>query len=197
MLSPITTLYTYFPLEFFIRMTIDVLIMAFGVFLAIRMYKKGTFDKEQCAACIILFIWSAFVLLLTVLGRRSHDDYTLNYNIELFSCYRRIFNDGDKSMLRSVIQNILMFIPIGFTLTVVFKNKHRVIFPLAVCFLLSLFIETCQLFMKSGIFEFDDLFNNTLGGLLGIIISLIISAVYKKFQEKSRKEDILATKSHR
>lgn len=187
MFSPITTLYTYFPLQFFIRMIIDLLIMAFGVFLAVKMYRRGKFDKVQRAACIVLFIWSAMVLLFTVLGRRSHDDYTSNYNLQLFNCYRQIFVEHDQSMLESVLQNILMFIPIGFTLSVIFI-EHRFLIPFAVSFGLSLFIETCQLLLQSGLFELDDLFNNTIGGLIGIFLCLIVGFIYRKAQKNHRKE---------
>ncbi|MBR4027500.1 MAG: VanZ family protein [Lachnospiraceae bacterium] len=39
-------------------------------------------------------------------------------------------------------------------------------------FVTSLTIEVLQLFMKKGLFEFDDIFHNTLGGVLGYVIYL-------------------------
>ena len=195
MFSPITTLYTYFPIQFFICLTIDLAIMALGFFLAIRLYRKGLFDKLQAAACIILFIWSAVVLFLTVLGRRYHEGY-YTVNIELFSFYHKIMVENDHAILLSVIQNIVVFIPIGFTLSVVFKNKHRFIIPLAISLGLSLLIETSQLLLQSGYFELDDLFNNTLGGIIGIILFLIVSLINRNTQ-KHRKEVPLETKDDR
>lgn len=197
MFSPISTLYTYFPLQFIICTIIDLSIMALGVFLAVRLYKKGTFRKSQSIACIVLFVWSAVVLFMTVLGRRYHPHYSGNHNFELFSSYRAIFVERNKTLLISVLQNILMFVPIGITLPIVLKNKHRLILSLLICFFLSLLIETCQLLLKSGFFELDDLFNNTLGGLIGIIVCLICSSLYKKDHDTHRKEDILAAKNDR
>lgn len=196
MFSSLTTLYTYFPEIFFIRLTIDLLIMAFGVFLAVKLYKKGVFDRAQRVACIVLFIWGAIVLLFTVLGRRSNKTDEMIYNLELFSCYRRIIIQHDHSMLISVLENISMFVPIGFTLSVVFK-KHRVIIPLLVSFGLSLCIEVCQLLLHSGIFEFDDLFNNTLGAVIGIILCLLCSSIVKIIRKNHRKEDTLAAENDR
>ncbi|MCH5303790.1 MAG: VanZ family protein [Ruminococcus sp.] len=161
------------------------------------MYRKRKFDKVQQAACIVLFMWGAIVLLFTVLGRRSHNDYELNYNLELFSCYRQIFVEYDKSMLKTALQNILMFVPIGFTLFIVFNNKHRVLISIAVSFGLSLFIEICQLFLKSGIFELDDLLNNTIGGLIGIILCLTVSLIYHKVRKNHRKEDSVVSEGNR
>lgn len=197
MFSPITTLYTYFPLQFFIRIAIDLLIMAFGVFLAVKMYRSGKFDKLQRAACILLFIYGAIILLFTVLGRRSHDDYELNYNLELFSCYYRIFIECDRSILESILQNILMFIPIGAILPIIFSYKHRILIPIAISFGLSLLIETCQLVLKSGLFELDDLFNNTIGGMIGIILCLTVSYIYHKVLKNHRKEDSIESKANR
>ena len=157
------------------------------MYLAVRLYKKGTFDKAQRIACIILFIWSAIVLFMTVLGRRTHDYYTDNYNFEWFHSYRQIIIDNDGKMLISVLQNIIMFIPIGLTLSMVFRRKHGFSVPLGISILFSLLIETCQLLLKSGLFELDDLFNNTLGALIGIITYLIfygiLNASIKKKEE--------------
>ena len=179
MFSSLYTLYYYFPVIFFIRLTIDLLIMAFGVFLAVKLYKKGVFDKAQRTACIVLFVWGAIILLFTVLGRRSYKTDEMIYNIELFSCYRRIFAEHDQPMLISVLQNIVMFVPLGFTLAVIFK-KHRIIIPILISFGVSLCIEVCQLFLRSGFFELDDLFNNTLGAITGIILYLICELIVNK-----------------
>ena len=180
MLSPITTLYTYFPQQFFICLFIDLLIVVFGVVLALQLYKKGIIDKAQRATLVVLFIWTAVVLFLTVLGRRFNREGINNYNLKLFFCYRQIIYDHNRIMLDTTIQNIVMFIPIGFTLSAVFKNNHKIILPLIVSFALSLFIEVYQLLMKSGLFELDDLFNNTLGSFIGILLYIMIACVIRR-----------------
>lgn len=185
MFSSLYTLYYYFPVIFFIRLTIDLLIMAFGIFLAVKLYRKGVFDKAQRTACIVLFVWGAIVLLFTVLGRRSYKTDDMIYNLELFSCYRRIFAEHNQPMLISVLQNIVMFVPIGFSLAVIFK-KHRIIIPTLISFGFSLCIEVCQLLLKSGFFELDDLFNNTLGAIIGIILYLICRFFVKSMKRKER-----------
>lgn len=193
MFSPITTLYTYFPIQFFICLLIDLSIMAFGVILAVRLYRKGAFDKAQRTACIILFIWTAIVLFLTVLGRRFNKEGLNNYNMELFSCYRLIIHDHNQITLDTTIQNIVMFIPIGCTLSAVFKKKHKFIIPLAMSFGLSLLIEVSQLLLKSGLFELDDLFNNTLGAFMGILLYMMIACIIRK---RTGKEDHIESKNH-
>lgn len=193
MFSPIFTLYTYFPLQFFICLTIVLVIISLGVYLAVRLYKKGIFDKAQRVACIILFVWAAIVLFLTVLGRRLNREGIDNYNLVLFSCYRMIINNHNQTILSTTIQNIVMFIPIGVTLSVVFKKKHKLIIPLAISFGLSLVIEVCQLLLKSGLFELDDLFNNTLGAFIGILLYMMSACIIRK---RTGKEDHIESKDH-
>ena len=151
MFSPVYTLYTYFPLQFFICVTIDLLLIVFGIFLAVRLYRKGRFDKGQVIACIVLFVCYAAVLFLTVLGRRSKEGY-YGINLDLFSSYSVLFSG------------------------------------------LSLLIEISQLILQCGFFELDDLFNNTLGGLIGIILCLTISLIRRVIQSH-RKEVPLESKN--
>jgi len=79
-----------------------------------------------------------------------------------------------------------MFVPIGFTLSVIFKD-HRVIIPILLSIGLSLCIEVCQLLLHSGTFEFDDLFNNTLGAVFGVILCLLFDAIFSKVSKQTSK----------
>ena len=163
--------------------------------MAIRLRKKGLLDKAQFAAFIVLVIWSSIVLFLTVLGRRSKPD-TYGFNLVLFSSYQGLFDEANSAVLSTALLNILLFVPIGFTLSVVFKNKHRLLIPLLISFGFSLLIETCQLLLQSGFFELDDLFHNTLGGLIGILLCLLSGMIYRTIQNK-RKEVSLEPKDDR
>lgn len=183
MFSSVYTLYRYFPLQFLFRITVDLLIMSLGVLVAVRLHKKGVFNKTQMSNCVVLFVWVAIVLLFTVLGRRSYKTDGMMYNMELFSCYSEIFINHNKEMLFYAIENIIMFIPIGFTLSSVFK-KHKFIFSLLISFVLSLGIEVCQVMFRSGFFELDDIFNNALGAFIGSISFLICNQIIKIFRNK-------------
>ena len=156
--------------------------------------KKTLFSKTlSFIACIVLFVCYAAVLFLTVLGRRSKEGY-YGINLDLFSSYSVLFSGTGDSMIVTVLQNILMFVPIGYTLSVLFKNKHRIIIPLSISIGLSLLIEISQLILQCGFFELDDLFNNTLGGLIGIILCLTISLIRRVIQSH-RKEVPLESKN--
>lgn len=70
------------------------------------------------------------------------------------------------------ILNIILFIPIGAILGLLFKRY--VFFKVALFGLLfSFFIESMQLCLSRGIFDIGDLFNNTLGAVIGFCFVII------------------------
>ena len=69
--------------------------------------------------------------------------------------------------LIGVAQNIVLFLPFGFLLSAAYKRTSMGKF-LVLGFMLSLFIEACQLVFRLGWFEVDDILHNVLGTYLGI-----------------------------
>ena len=64
-------------------------------------------------------------------------------------------------------QNIVLFLPFGFLLSAANKHTSTEKF-LVLGFMLSLFIEACQLVFRLGWFEMDDLLHNVVGTYMGI-----------------------------
>ena len=63
--------------------------------------------------------------------------------------------------------NILLFVPFGYLLPLLWKRADRW-WKVVLCgFLLSLLIELTQLVTHLGMFDLDDLMNNSLGAFLG------------------------------
>ena len=74
---------------------------------------------------------------------------------------------GNDVFLKYIVLNILMLLPIGVSLSFVWKSpKHILIFG----FLFSCLIETSQLLTGRGLFEIDDILHNTLGVYLGTLL---------------------------
>ena len=65
--------------------------------------------------------------------------------------------------------NVMLFLPVGYLLPYVFRwFRSRVrIRPVAFCLLLSFIVENLQLISRRGMYDFDDIISNTLGGLIG------------------------------
>ncbi len=132
-------------------------------------------------------------------GRTITSD-TYRYNLELFLEIKRFIKYRDivgvESFVVNILGNVLVFVPFGFLVPVIRKRRmnkqssgffHRTIrtFWLLICvtvfsFELSLFIETTQLITKIGCFDVDDLFMNTVGGLLGGILYVIGRKLMKR-----------------
>ncbi|MBQ8554807.1 MAG: VanZ family protein [Clostridia bacterium] len=73
------------------------------------------------------------------------------------------------SLLEEIILNILLYIPMGYLLPFTFKRLkawHVVLIAL----LCSVVTEVSQLVFRIGWFEYDDMLNNTMGCVLGLIL---------------------------
>jgi len=85
--------------------------------------------------------------------------------------------------VRPYIENILLFIPLGFMLPCIWK-KYEVLWKTALSGItFSLIIELSQLFNRR-ITDIDDLLMNTLGTLIGWVIFRLLEEHLSKLQDK-------------
>ena len=185
MYATIRTLPHYFPEIFVNRIIISVI--AFAVFCAVSifLYKRQKFNKMQCAAAILLSLYIVVLLYFTVTGRYSHEEY--EYKINFFTSYRWFFQYNGEQVLRQLLINFVMLMPVGFLLPVVIKAKHKYLITMALSLLLTVFIETMQLITKCGSFEVDDIINNFIGAVLGMLIYALCSKLLKSKINKVNK----------
>ena len=172
----------YFLLGLF-SVSIGISILLTIYFLIYKKIMKGT--KKLKASKILL--WSIFLIYtVIVLGatfiHRTPVMYE-NINLHIFSSYIKVWNRFSLLELRNIIFNILMFLPFGFVLHLLFKKceKFYITYFLGLCMTIS--IEVLQLISKRGIFEIDDIINNTLGCMIGygvVMIFLLFSKRNKK-----------------
>ena len=139
---------------------IVVILLLTGYFLLYKKLMKGT-DKLNKFK---FGLWSIFVIYIVVvlgatIGHRA-SAYG-NINLHLFSSYKNAYNSFSIREWRNIILNILMFVPLGFMIP-------------------TLFIEILQLISKRGIFELDDIINNTLGCIIGYGIVIFFISIYEK-----------------
>lgn len=185
MLATIRTLPHYFPEIFVNRIIISVI--AFAVFCAVSifLYKKHKFNKLQCGAAIVLSLYIVVLLYFTVVGRYSHEEY--EYKINFFTSYRWFFKYNGEQVLRQLLINLVMIMPVGFLLPVVIKAKYKYLITMALSLLLTVFIETMQLITKCGSFEVDDIINNFIGAVLGMLVYALCSKLLKSKINKVNK----------
>ena len=175
MVATIRTLPHYFPEIFVNRIIISVI--AFSVFCAVSifLYKKHKFNKLQCSAAILLSLYIVVLLYFTVTGRYSHEEY--EYQINFFTSYRWFFEHNGEQVLRQLLINFVMLMPVGFLLPIIINTKHKFLITMALSLLLTVFIETMQLITKCGSFEIDDIINNFVGAVIGMLIYMLLNKI--------------------
>ena len=130
-----------------------------------------------CIVCLLILIlprrlsvfltisYVVFILYETLMFRESGDART---NFVLFSYAGKFLKE--QSVRVGVINNIWLFIPLGTGLYRWFQKKWVLVIP----FVMSVAIETTQYITGLGIAEFDDVFGNTMGGWIGVLVAYII-----------------------
>ncbi|MFQ5751855.1 MAG: VanZ family protein [bacterium] len=136
-------------------------------------FKDNAFDNIWKS---IFFISFGLVLIATlypfnfVIDQKSEQQ-----GLELF-----ILGWGESSLV-DVNNNILLFLPLGFTVAGVFSRKRMTrgfitCLILMVSFVLSYTIETTQIFLPSRSPSLFDVFANCTGSMLGTILFSLIKA---------------------
>lgn len=128
----------------------------------------------QRSSIINVFRWIAgiayvFVIFrMTLIGRTVYSDHI----------FYGLFWELSQHMWGDIIKNITLFVPLGF----IIGGRKGVV----IGFFLSCGIEVTQYFTRLGYCELDDVLNNTVGTLIGVIIRNILgvgSVVLRRWEE--------------
>lgn len=98
---------------------------------------------------------------------------------------------SDMGVLVEILLNVLLYIPMGYLLPFVWPELRPRRGPVsgrivAIGFACSVLTELAQLIFRIGLFEFDDMLNNTLGCLIGCVLYEIIQRRHE-WRENARK----------
>lgn len=132
-----------------------------------KVNKKGLY-----IAVFILYV--AVLLCGTILLRETPRRVTI-YPY-LFWGYKV---DNPAVLYRDNLINILLYIPIGYLVGLI-APKHKLLAAVLVGLFLSENVEISQLIWRKGSFDVDDLFNNTVGALIGGLIVVTTFWIWKK-----------------
>ena len=115
------------------------------------------------------------VFAITLLSRTPSP--VQQYNLQLFSTF------GTSGWQQKFIyENILMFVPFGALMYLLFKKVRRVYRVWIIGFSASIFIETIQYMTHLGLFQADDMFNNVLGMTIGYGVGELIKEMLKNIK---------------
>lgn len=148
---------------------------------SIYLKKKHNTENVKLFTLTVLPVYLFAVYSSLVFSRATYPTY--NYSlIPFYSYYQTI--KGIEKLTMEIIGNIIMLMPVGILLPFnLKKNKFKT--TLIIGFLITFSIEFMQLIFKRGLFETDDLIDNTLGVVLGYLIYKIICTIIKKHKRKT------------
>ena len=135
-------------------------------------FKKGL----RWSAGVLLVEYLVLLIVLSVLTRKEMGFRAFNF--VPFWSYRAI-REGHEHLLVQAVGNVGAFVPIGLLLGCCFsKMKCWKVALFAAGF--SLLIETLQFVTKRGFAEFDDVFHNVVGAMIGYGVFVGLRWLIKK-----------------
>jgi glycopeptide antibiotics resistance protein len=124
----------------------------------------------------LLFGWLLVLYLYLMFGSTVFSRVptaTSQANLNLFWEYKSMLAQHSWYLAKQIFLNIAMLMPVGF-LFPLSRGKRCFWQTLLFGFACSLSIEVMQYVFHCGLFEFDDIFNNTLGTAIGYFIYRIV-----------------------
>ncbi len=120
---------------------------------------------QKSLQVVLLLLYVIFIVYMTLLYRAGGNP---EGQFELFWSYRDFFRDS--SIRVELFQNIWLFVPLGALLYYSIQKRWVLLIP----FLFSIVIETIQYYSGRGLFEFDDMISNGLGGCYGYFMGKLL-----------------------
>lgn len=129
---------------------------------------KGLRKGWRYASALLLIEYVFLLYGSTVIFRTASE--IVGYNFHPFWSYAAI-QQGRAFLIPENIMNVIVFMPVGALLGFVFRSIKWWQVLLIGCGI-SVSIEALQFFTHRGFSEFDDVFHNTLGCVIGFLCNL-------------------------
>ena len=129
------------------------------------MSKNIIADDKQ--SWMILNISYIMLLLLTLYFRKKYDDYMYKDGFYLGEWLKYFLKN--KTVFINILGNFLLFMPLGYILTK--ATKKRILVNIFIGIGIIICLEIIQFITKRGVLDIADIFLNSLGLFISIIIS--------------------------
>lgn len=140
-------------------------VLGLAVFSGYLLTKKKGISVKEVICGLTLSVYLVFLLGGTLLNREVGEEHMAEW-IPFWS-YAKVLTEWNESLAIQMVYNVLAFIPFGILMPTCFQHLQRFRYVICGAVILSGTIEVLQLLFKFGLFEFDDIFHNTLGASLG------------------------------
>ncbi len=164
-------------IEAYFRLGIIFIIIISILYLPIlfKLKKKGISAIRQISyiglgASVFLIIFATILFTPITFEPETHVLNVIPFNMQEI---------GMEQFLIEKIPNIILFIPLGFFLPVVFKSNRKAYKTILVTFALTFGVEIFQYFIGRSS-DIDDIMTNLLGGMIGFIVFKLLNSFLKK-----------------
>ena len=163
-----------------------ILVIIWAIYRIIVLIKSKEKNILREVTINIFFIYFLILIKLTIckmdmLKIRFQNKFYFNFIpfVETIKMFKdNLFGIGNA--IYNVIGNILLFVPLGFFIPLLFNKKNKISSILLYGFCTSLSIEVIQLITTNNFTDIDDVIFNTLGAVLGFCIYNIFYYIIKK-----------------
>jgi glycopeptide antibiotics resistance protein len=156
---------------------VTVLALSFVIIKLRKKKSEGKSSGEKKKAFIGSLIVGYFFVVLGITNLSRGEAYSGSINLNLFSGYIDAWNSFSVIAFQLIVFNILMFVPLGVLLPLFSSKFKKFHWTLVASFCATSLIEIFQFGTGRGIFELDDIFHNTLGGVLGYQLYMFIHTI--------------------
>ena len=149
---------------------------------AIGIYGRKKHKGARWSICMVFLVFYALTVLTSTVLSRSGGAVE-EVNTELFWSWRKALS-GSQDGILVLVENIILIAPIGFLLPFINEKRFWALPTILIGFLFTVGIEMSQMLLKRGVFELDDIMNNTIGVVLGYVMAKVVLWVWKMIRDK-------------
>lgn len=173
----------HFALIKLIMLAFDKTIFYFLVFMILRLFwlmvvrRRRTLKSE---ATVWLFAFYLILILMLTTFRRTYFPWQLSFNFHrplseinlvfMKETWKMYYAKSQLDFIYNSLGNVACFLPFGFLAPFVFLKKQTFIRVLVAGVLFSVFIETMQFLLVTGVSDIDDVFFNSCGAAFGYLL---------------------------
>ncbi|TKD68320.1 VanZ family protein [Pseudalkalibacillus hwajinpoensis] len=137
--------------------------------------------KKGGAFVLCIYLLALFYATLFIY---NYYPYGKSVNLVLFDSIKLMWESGSYWLiLKNIIGNILLFMPLGFLIPLVSKKGNSGLIIAIIGFATSTLIELLQYFVAQRIFDIDDILLNALGAVVGYVAFRVVLNLYRKMKK--------------
>ena len=169
---------SYLKFDFVLGCIIGLILLVAFLYVFKRRHPDEKIQTKEIVLAFVMSIYLVSILAGTLLNRTSGQEYGFEW--QLFWSYLEAVRERDWRVALQIVCNVVAFVPWGFLFPFVLDYTKRIKGMLIITLGFSLLIEIIQIVFRCGLFEFDDIFHNTLGALIGYGLWKLVSKYRRK-----------------